>query len=279
MRKLLLKQESNEIEQEILHLRDEIYNDNFFEIFEENNILFSETAMAGDSIEVLAPLVSLADKIKDNKLTLPIFAIVYLVEPKFKTSFGKEIEIAISTNLREIKKEFFHLVQNKKDMNFTFSNSKIYLKNKKTNEIILKYNPKSDAVIFYENENIQKVLNLKENKVYKKTPSIKKILNKLQEVSYKKLELKWENNETVQVDLSSFSFSENKGFLQLKTVSSNLSISGELEIKNLNLTSFEASRFNLMNINWYFENNKFYFDSNNISFNNIITFILLIIKF
>jgi len=78
-------------------------------------------------------------------------------------------------------------------MNFTFSNSKIYLKNKKTNEIILKYNPKSDAVIFYENENIQKVLNLKENKVYKKTPSIKKILNKLQEVSYKKLKLKWEN--------------------------------------------------------------------------------------
>ena len=73
---------------------------------------------------------------KNNKLTLPIFSIVYLVEPKFKKSFGKEIEIAISTNLREIKKEFFHLVQNKKDMNFTFSNSKIYLKNKKTNEII-----------------------------------------------------------------------------------------------------------------------------------------------
>ena len=149
--------------------------------------------MAGSPIEVLSPLVDLADKIKNNKLTLPIFAIVYLVEPKFKTSVGREIEIAISTNLREIKKEFFHLVQNKKDMNFTFSNSKIYLKNKKTNEIILKYNPKSDAVIFYENENIQKVLNLKENKVYKKTPSIKKILNKLQEVSYKKLKLKWEN--------------------------------------------------------------------------------------
>ena len=48
---------------------------------------------------------------------------------------------------------------------------------------ILKYNPKSDAVIFYENENIQKVLNLKENKVYKKTPSIKKILNKCWVVS------------------------------------------------------------------------------------------------
>lgn len=277
MRKLLLKQESNEIEQEILHLRDEIYNDNFFEIFEENNILFSETAMAGDSIEVLAPLVSLADKIKNNKLTLPIFSIVYFVKPKFSKSNGKEIEIAHSTNLRELKKEFFLLVNNKKDIQLAFS--KIYLKNQKTNEVLLEYNPEQDAIIFYENENIKKVLNLKENKVYKKTPSINKILNKLQEVSYKKLELKWENNETVQVDLSSFSFSENKGFLQLKTVSSNLSISGELEIKNLNLTSFEASRFNLMNINWYFENNKFYFDSNNISFNNIITFILLIIKF
>lgn len=52
MRKLLLKQRSNEIEQEILHLRDEIYNDDF-KIFEENNILFSESAMAGDNIEVL----------------------------------------------------------------------------------------------------------------------------------------------------------------------------------------------------------------------------------
>lgn len=163
MRKLLLKQESNEIEQEILHLRDEIYNDNFFEIFEENNILFSETAMAGDSIEVLAPLVSLADKIKDNKLTLPIFAIVYLVEPKFKTSVGREIEIAISTNLREIKKEFFLLVNNKKDIQLAFK--KIYLKNQKTNEVLLEYNPEQDAIIFYENENIQKVLNLKENKV------------------------------------------------------------------------------------------------------------------
>lgn len=226
---------------------------------------------------MLAPLVSLADKIKNNKLTLPIFSIVYFVKPKFSKSNGKEIEIAHSTNLRELKKEFFHLVNNKKDIQLAFS--KIYLKNQKTNEVLLEYNPEQDAIIFYENENIKKVLNLKENKVYKKTPSIKKILNKLQEVSYKKLKLKWENNETVQVDLSSFSFSENKGFLQLKTVSSNLSISGELEIKNLNLTSLEASRFNLMNINWYLENNKFYFDSNNISFNNIITFILLIIKF
>ena len=41
--------------------------DDFLKIFEENNILFSESAMAGDPIEVLAPLVSLADKIKDNK--------------------------------------------------------------------------------------------------------------------------------------------------------------------------------------------------------------------
>lgn len=111
---------------------------------------------------MLAPLVSLADKIKNNKLTLPIFSIVYFVKPKFSKSNGKEIEIAHSTNLRELKKEFFLLVNNKKDIQLAFS--KIYLKNQKTNEVLLEYNPEQDAIIFYENENIKKVLNIKENK-------------------------------------------------------------------------------------------------------------------